>query len=102
MRRFVRHLQAGRNGGLRGTLELRRLDESDDTISRRYHFIPEFSGQKDWRLGNPEIRRPFFRLVNASSQCTVFRRSKIGVKPRTHLGVHGSKITTDEYLMTKE
>ena len=94
MRRFKRDLEPGRNRRSGIPRKLRRADEIYDLIRGAHYFIGELAGQKNRRLRNAEIRRPFFGFVYATQKRCVLVRRKVSVKSRSQCGVHDAKSAT--------
>ena len=66
MCRFIRHFQARWNRSRRMAREFRRARLSHDFFGRRYQFVVKLAGEKNRRLRNPEIGRPFLGLIYAT------------------------------------
>ena len=88
MLRLVRHFETRRNRGRRMHIELRRLRLGRDLVGSVNGFVTEFPRQKNWRLRNAKIGRPFRRLVHAPNQRRVFFRREISVKLRAEFRMH--------------
>src|ERR1700719_2071828 len=85
---LVRHGHACGNRVLRVLRKLRHSQNLHDLSRRSLHFAGERWRQKDRRLGDSKIGRPFFRLVYAPQQRLIFGRREIGVETSSKLRMH--------------
>ena len=68
--------------------EFRRARRGYNLIRGARYFVCEPGRQKNRRLGNPEIRRPFLGFIYAADQRSVFFGRKVGIESGTKFWIH--------------
>src|SRR5439155_22274063 len=95
------NFQFFRNRRCRVLREFARARSSDNLACRARDFICELTGQKNGRLRNPKISRPFFGFVHAAQQRPIFSRREVGVKASAQIRMHDECLMSNDEGMTK-
>ena len=80
MRRFMGNFQSFRDRRCRVPREFWRARKIDNRMGGARDFIRELARQKNRRLRNPKIRRPFFGFIHAMQQRSVLIWREVSVE----------------------